>query len=494
MKKSKFAILLTTAALIFGQLAACGGTGDVVETGDTRTDESTESTTAVEYVKPDIDLGGETFTIASHDFGMSYAVCKYTMISHEEQNGDTLNDAVIDMTRKVEDELNVKLELYPLLDEDRHGADKLSRFILAGEDVVQAAFPLSSGLAQLLATPSMLVDLGTIETLDLSHSWWDQHSIESYNIGGKQYTAIGDICFFMKCAPIVNFFNKQLIEDNGLENPYQLVYDGKWTFDKMNEMAEAAANDLNGNGEVDIEDCFGFTGESTGVASFMVGAGINFSSRTGDEVEITLFSDRAATMIEKIVPLWRNKNVTLLDQDFYGKYGSPFEELFIPTFMANRSLFFSNQLLLALDFRGMDADFGILPLPKYDESQPEYYSTTNIYWRDNLIVPVTNPDLERTGYILDCMGYYSQQLVTPAFIDSTVLNKSVRDEDSASMIELIYDTQVYDIALLFNWGDMNGMLANLATKNNTNLASEYAKIEPNIIAAMEKTMEELLGE
>ena len=159
MKKSKFAILLTTAALIFGQLAACGGTGDVVETGDTRTDESTESTTAVEYVKPDIDLGGETFTIASHDFGMSYAVCKYTMISHEEQNGDTLNDAVIDMTRKVEDELNVKLELYPLLDEDRHGADKLSRFILAGEDVVQAAFPLSSGLAQLLATPSMLVDL-----------------------------------------------------------------------------------------------------------------------------------------------------------------------------------------------------------------------------------------------------------------------------------------------------------------------------------------------
>lgn len=62
------------------------------------------------------------------------------------------------------------------------------------------------------------------------------------------------------------------------------------------------------------------------------------------------------------------------------------------------------------------------------------------------------------------------------------------------MIELIYDTQVYDIALLFNWGDMNGMLANLATKNNTNLASEYAKIEPNIIAAMEKTMEELLGE
>lgn len=121
---------------------------------------------------------------------------------------------------------------------------------------------------------------------------------------------------------------------------------------------------------------------------------------------------------------------------------------------------------------------------------PEYCSTTNIAWCDNLIVPATNTDLERTGYILDAMGYYSQQLVTPAFIETTVLGKSLRDEDSAEMIELIYDTQVYDIALMFDWGGIANMLKGLANSESTNLASEYAKYESQIAAAMEKTMSE----
>ncbi len=43
------------------------------------------------------------------------------------------------------------------------------------------------------------------------------------------------------------------IEDFHLEMPYDLVNEGAWTLDKMAEMANIVAADLNGNGEVDIE-------------------------------------------------------------------------------------------------------------------------------------------------------------------------------------------------------------------------------------------------
>lgn len=50
---------------------------------------------------------------------------------------------------------------------------------------MQAALPLTVGLAKLLAVPSLLTDISEIPTLDLSHSWWDQSSVEEYNIGCK---------------------------------------------------------------------------------------------------------------------------------------------------------------------------------------------------------------------------------------------------------------------------------------------------------------------
>ncbi len=489
IKKQLSRILSITLLCALGLYSCAGDEGEVVlETSG----EETTTDAASEYTKPELDCGGETFTIASYNFDMGYAVCNYTMISHDEEDGDIINDSIIDMTRRVEDDFNVRLELMELGINDRTSTENFTKSIYAGEDLYQAGFPVTACLRLLLSEPSLLCDLSSIATLDLERSWWDQNSVAEYDIGGRQYTVSGDICFFAKSAPVVNFVNKQMLEDYSLDDPYQLVRDGRWTLDKMKEMAAAASHDLNGNGEVDVDDSFGFMNEPSSVSYFMIGFGIDYSTRGSDDsIELSFYSDRAATAIEKLVPFMRDKTTTLYAQDYMADYSNdPYGLLFQPTFMSNRALFYSNQLLLALDFRGMDADFGILPLPKLDESQPEYCSTTNIAWCDNLIVPATNTDLERTGYILEAMGYYSQQLVTPAFIETTVLGKSLRDEDSAEMIELIYSTQVYDIALMFDWGGIANMLKGLANSESTNLASEYAKYESQIAAAMEKTMSE----
>ena len=493
-KRTPFSLAILSLILL-SQLAACASSDPDSNTVETTTNASDETSTVAEetseYVSPGVDYEGETFTIAAMDLDMVYAVTNYTMISHDEETGDVINDAIVQMTRKVEEDLNVNLELYPLTNDDRASIDKVTRFIYAGEDEIQVTFPFTVALKNYLGTPSLLLDLNSIPTLDLSHSWWDQSSIEAYNIGGKQYTAVGDICFFAKCAPIVNFFNKQLLEEYSLDDPYEMVFDGTWTIDKMIELGRAAANDVNGNSTVDLDDTFGCIAESTSLGYFFTGAGIDWSKRDGDEITITVYNEKSMNIAEMLVPFFRDKTVTMIPNDYTG-YTDVFQELFLPHFMANRSLFFSNQLLLALDFREMEADFGVLPLPKYDENQENYRSTTNDHWLDHMVVPATNARLELTGHVLDAMGYYSQQLVTPAFIETTVLDKTLRDENSEAIIEMIYDTQVYDIALAFNWGSITGVVSNMINNNTTNFSSLYASSESAILAAMDKTMEELL--
>ena len=39
-----------------------------------------------------------------------------------------------------------------------------------------------------------------------------------------------------------------------MENPYPLVFDGKWTFDKMSEMTRDIYEDLNGSATADNEE------------------------------------------------------------------------------------------------------------------------------------------------------------------------------------------------------------------------------------------------
>lgn len=42
-----------------------------------------------------------------------------------------------------------------------------------------------------------------------------------------------------------------------LKTSYHLVREGKWTFDKMNELCAGIYQDLNGNQIIDAEDAFG---------------------------------------------------------------------------------------------------------------------------------------------------------------------------------------------------------------------------------------------
>ena len=243
MKQLTVSLLL--ASLLCASLASCGG-DDPAATVDTKGDTTpvTEAVTEAVRVTADLpakDFGGEEFTF----YGRIYdGVWSATDIFSHEEDGEQINDAVYARTAYIEDTYNVKLAA--LESGESTVVTYLKNFITAGDDTFEAIVcdVYDSGA---LAVDGMLYDLNNVQNLDLSREWWAQSTNNSLSIAEKQFYVTGDIFINDNKSTRIFFFNKDIIRDLDLENPYDLVDDNKWTIDKYIELSESALYDLNGD-------------------------------------------------------------------------------------------------------------------------------------------------------------------------------------------------------------------------------------------------------
>jgi len=491
---------ITTILLLASMLASLAACASDTQQTDGTTDAGTVDTTAAEttvfseYTAPDADYDGAEFVIAANNWldNRFWKIEIYCEMFASEENGDPINDAIYTRNRTVEEELNVKLGIFDIPNM-KSNLTVLTQNIMAGDDVFKVAAPTGDGLPMLFSTKGMLTDLADITVLDTDASWWHRNSVEEFSIYGTSYAMTGDLNMFNKGAPICNFFSKKMVEDLNLENPYQLVYDGKWTLDEMFKMASASARDLNGDGQmVPEDDVWGIMFEPSSLIQYILSSDIRMSERDENgDISISVNTEKTASVIEKAVTFLTDRNTNIMSSDYESKYKNIFSELFLKKFIDNGAMFFSNQILVALDLRDMEADFGILPMPKYNEAQDGYLSSLNNAWCTFTTVPVTNGELEMTGHVLNAMGYYSQQYVTPAFIDNTVKGKAIRDDDSAEMLQIIYDNQVFDIAQYYNWGAITGIFTSMISARSTDFASFYAVRESSVNSELKSTLSQL---
>ncbi len=109
-----------------------------------------------------------------------------------------------------------------------------------------------AGLLTVGETPDVLrmksPDLGILKLLqpisvtgyDFSHQGWDKHTMGVYTFGENCYgMALVNTPFFL---PILYFYNNETFEEMGLENPYQLWKEGKWTWIKFKDMCSEWVN------------------------------------------------------------------------------------------------------------------------------------------------------------------------------------------------------------------------------------------------------------
>ena len=469
MKRAVMLTALLLAGLCAVQFFSCEQTG---ESGNTGKQEGNGTTTDTESV------GTEFPELEAEDFGgaeITFLVVEPNEVNNRlreinviEENGDILNDSVFRRNVIIEDKYNIKFEVV-----EANVADSISKVVNSGDDSYDVALG-GIGNSYASAGKGYLLDLNEVPYVDLSNPWWNQDSVSGGSIAGKNYLAVSDINLLSLDNMAVMMFNKKIVSDLSLESPYDLVKSGEWTIDKLYEISGKVLKDVNGDGKFTKDDMYGFASSDDNHArAWGIPCEIKIASRDEDGfMKMTYNSERTQNVLEKLVKLYSARST----YKHFNEFNSPYMLVDGPNmFKDGRALIASSFLKIASVLRGMDTDFGIIPIPKYDEIQEEYHTTVH----DSTTVicfPRTINDPDMSGLIAEALCVYSHYDVIPEYYEISLKTKSSRDTESEAMIDLIRDS------LMFNFGEMYsvmldgalGLLGNTIIAGSSKFASRYA--------------------
>ena len=487
MKKAY--ILLLLLPLLF--LASCGAEDGPSAPAGPETGENSlgadEAKGTTEKLMPDLpddkDYGGYEFTILCNSLQIVHWSSRDIYV--ESENGETINDAVYYRNRAVEEKYNTKIKGV-FSTAQLNDARKSIKAADGAYDVL--TIPLQGSASQ-LAQEGMLLDLKKVLYIDLGKPWWDQKANEQLSIGGKLMTTIGDLLIIDKDALFIFLFGKDVIQEYGLEDPYQLVRDGKWTIDKMWDMAKVITRDVNGDGKMDDSDCYGFISQTHTMHGNVVGSGHFVIVKDNDDMPVLNITDPIiGASYEKWINIYNDRQNTIVAQDYASKYADIWDYQ-LQMLAEKRGLYLYTGMNRVTLLREAECNFGILPNPKYDETQSEYYNAVHAWCTTSVSIPVTS-DPERTGIILEALTAESYYTLRPAYYDVSLKTKLMRDDESGEMLDLIFGSRCYDLGHVYNWGGIFDMFGSITEKKSVDFVSAYEKILPKVQQNMEKAIDD----
>jgi len=493
---SKILSLILSAAFLLS-LASCAS--EPSDTADTTAKNTSDTVTSAEVtaearITPDIpedaDFEGYEFKVMTK--GTTNVHWKSKDIAAEEQNGDPINDAVYERNSKVGEKYNITVSDIPM---KNYGdwAGAISTTVLSGEQTYDMfSFHVAAAINN-----GYLYNLYDVPYLDLTQPYYDQNTISALTLGDKLFAVTGDMLIMDNDATLCVQFSKKLAEDYGVAQQlgeaslYDAVKSGKWTLDAFYESAKLAAKDLNGNGEIDyVGDQWGFQTETHNYLGMLNGADEFLVKYDSDGYPvITVDNDRAAVILGKIDEIQKDSRVTLNAADADDVYTADvWTDCMDKNFIEGRVLFSMAAMVRVTHFRTMELDFGVLPIPKYEETQEKYRCSLSVTCADYIALPATIRNAERTGIIIEALSCESMYTLTPAYYDITLNGKAIRDEESSEMLDIIFDNSVIDIGFYFRWGNLYDAVLTPAT-----FASRVESGRSATEAAIEKTMDMVLG-
>ena len=494
--KKRIPIFLLALSLLLPALSGCGEskketpettTAAVDTTAPAEVTEETETEdprkTMPDNLPADLNFGGAAVRILgySNSNWSAYDICGL-----QEESGDLVFDAVYDRTRKVEERLNVTIE--PDLHESKWQdyASLMRSLVQSGDDSYGMFYTMGNASIQ-SSNDKLFRDLADAPYLDFSQPWWWKEAMDELSLDGSTYRyLVGDISLthYMTCG--CTFFNKALYEDTfgDPDELYKLTLDGGWTLDTFRKMAGEAYRDVNGNGAVDEGDVYGSIVGNPELLKQLEYA-TDLQRYTRDENGYISFGydeERAALLTEKLVQL------------LYETPGVEYRSAYTASqLFSNRSMvFFLERLNVTFNgvMREMEDDFGIIPLPKLDESQKEYRALIHNN-SEFVVVPKPAAEPEMACAVIEAMCAESYRSVIQPFYEQAMKLKYSRDAYSGQCIDLI--RQGARKVVLYEYDDVFNQCATIITscvrEQSTNFSSTYAKRKSAASKTIEKYMD-----
>ena len=461
---------------------------ETAQTAESTDASADESETEDERIKPNIpesaDFGGDDITFLHwYNPAWTETVRQSRDIYAEGITGEAINDAVYNRNVKIEDAYKVKIALQ--LEQSTDIASMVGQQVTAGDSTYDVVYQILSA-APALIQKSYFHNLFNVPNIDLEKPWWDQNSISSLSTMGILPLVSTSINVNDKDATAALAFNKTIAENNQLEDLYTLVREGKWTYDKLTEMAEATYNDSNGDGTLTPDDVYGFLGGRDVIDSLYHGSGSQFITKNeNDEFVFTFGTERDVDVISKGIDIvnsvWYFNHHAWKDQS---------DILYRQIFETGHGLFFWMRLDDVTNMRAGDADFGIIPIPKYEEAQDKYYSLVSQHTTGLMSIPITcaGDELSMVGMVLEALAAESHYTLIPEYIETSLKTKNSRDAESADMLDIILGNRVFDPMNVYSFANFGDAIMDAADANNKDMASLIKSKEKLVNKSIEKVL------
>jgi len=329
------------------------------------------------------------------------------------------------------------------------------------------------------------------ESLDKEYYYKD--FINEMTIDGQLKYMVGDYSLSYYDHAYVMYFNKSMAEEYALEDIYSLVKEGKWTIDKCMEMAKGKWKDNNNNNWSleDTADTFGYISDLPNTADALH-SHFDIQPTNKSEGVITFDIDvgKMTSILEKMVAFKESDDTFF----FYSTSDMPLDQVPLDTiFKEGRALFYPATLEKAENFRSMDIDFGIIPYPKWNETQEGYYTQAQDGY-SVACVPSDAKNLKKSGAVFDVLTQLSYENVVPAYYDQALKYKLTRDDASAEMLDIIRS------GFKINFGSFYTQslgcaihIRELIKNNNTSYASFHESKVPAYQTNLESLMKDFNG-
>jgi hypothetical protein len=178
-------------------------------------------------------------------------------------------------------------------------------------------------------------------------------------------------------------------------------------------MVEGLWVDVNSDSQQDVGDKFGIGGHPYSLCYLYTSSGQRGVYITDTGFENDYGTDRSLEVYNRVIDLWDNPNVYVKEWD-------------TDIFHSGRALFTGwTSEIRAL--QSLPFEFGILPYPKYEETQDGYETGAG---GGHLIVPGNIEDENMVGAVIEAMSSGSSKHFVPAFYDNFIEQGVIRNDYS----------------------------------------------------------------
>lgn len=480
MKHKRVFLCLLAALLLFPSMTSCGSdtTETTTNTNVTDTDTAESETDDGLYVAdylPDVTYDGYEYRIYDYDEYPS---------DIEEPSGNIIDDAIYKRNMLIEEQYDIKFTT------DRRAYTKYEEVSVVvrnsamaqSDDFDLACVSQRNGYNHVLAgeCPAGSQMLMT----DMTKPWHNQIMAESLTINGVtilDYTA-------MEVPPggYGIIFNKKLIEDFGMDNPYDLVDEGTWVYDTFYSMAEQAILDLDGDGKMTVNDRYGIIGEWDRYVEIAYrGTGLKMVEMENGIPTISM----SEALVDTFTRFVQYRDLTGSVFDTFAQFGTAeaSRDEGFGMFKQGLSLFITGGPSRLTTMGDMEEDYGIVPYPKWTEDQEVYYSCMD---GGRIYLPLScSTDLERVCVIKEALAVGTLNYYYPAYYEDAIQNRYVRDTDSVRMLEIITNGIYMDLGTSIWWDIIRAPWQNCIQQNKTDFASAVAKNESKGQKAIDDLLE-----